>query len=170
MNELPKLLLLAEVTKEYFDALDSWASPNRGGLGHQEGRLNKAERNLRRLLGRSEEPCTIGNTAQGTIGNTDQVKVPNEDLEKLLKDCSEKFHKILSNIEARKLVERDGRGREMPASVLKVMVEKYLTNEEVAKLCVAGFEECVMELIKMRANLTDVKLEGPTEIPRDIKV
>lgn len=48
-----KLGLLRDLVRAYFDALDAWNAPvdQGGGSGEAEGRLDRAERVLREMVG-----------------------------------------------------------------------------------------------------------------------
>jgi hypothetical protein len=72
------------------------------------------------------------------------------DFEKLLKECSDKFHAISSSHEADRLVTAEG--YKMSRSMWESMNSKILRNEEINKLCIEGFEACVMALVEIGAS------------------
>jgi hypothetical protein len=78
-----------------------------------------------------------------------------------LREASDLFHKILSAIAARRLLDREG--HKMPDRLRQGIVDKLLEPEAIERLAADGFEVCVRALVTIGAKDVSIHECSPTE-------
>jgi hypothetical protein len=89
-----------------------------------------------------------------------EVLVNDPSTEVALREASDLFHKILSAIAAKRLLDREG--HKMPQPIYESMVAKLLEPEAIERLAADGFEVCVRALAALGAKDVSIHECRPT--------